>query len=150
MHLHGRSSLPNSGSDDSYETDGELCRMLGTFSDGAWKVGRTVSRQILHCLGGQCLSGLGARWGLGEVLLCLGCGGAFSSKAPGTERCLGTSVEADGAGGMSCGQFHPGFGLKPVEVMVVFGEMSRNVEQLLAYPASIESSLFVPPAPLSK
>lgn len=88
------------------------------FSDGGWKVGRTVSRHILHCLGGQCLSGLGARWALGELLLCLGGGGAFSLKAPGTERCLGMLVESGGAEGISCGQFQPGFGLKPVEVMV--------------------------------
>lgn len=105
-----------------YVTDGELCRILGIFSDGGWKVGRTVSRHILHCLGGQWRPGLGARWAFGEVLLCVGCEEVFWSKAPGTDPRARISAEVGDAEGISCGQFQSGLGLKPDEVMVESGE----------------------------
>lgn len=101
--------------------------MLGMFSDGGWKVGRTVSRQILHCLGGQCFSLLGGCCGSGCVCLCLCWEGASSSKAPGTEWCLAVSIEELDAEGMFEGQCHSGWGLKPVEVIL----KRRFVENIL-------------------
>lgn len=50
--MQGLSKRPFSS---SYVTFGACCRKPGICSDGMCVVGWTVSRQILHCLGRQCL-----------------------------------------------------------------------------------------------
>ncbi len=107
-------------------TVGEGCRIPGIFSEGGWKVGRTVSRQIRHVLGSHFCGRFLGFGGCGsgpepevvfadEVGISSPCG-----NVPGIEDLsLSLWLSPADVPGRSDGQLHPGLESKAVEAMSV-------------------------------